>query len=170
MAQFENPTKNDWILTCLKDLKKLKIYQSIEQIREMELSEFKNLLHTQLESQAHQYLCQMRRKKGRENDYLTIQMSDYLLPNPYITNVEDKRYIFALKNDMLLCRENNFIKKQCVCKKSEETLYHIYNCRYLNDGIKDNTTFSKIYNGNLMDQRNIMNNMKIILKTRNEKI
>ena len=42
--QQNNPNKGDWVSTCLKDLSKLNISVSIEEIKIMSKNEFKKLI------------------------------------------------------------------------------------------------------------------------------
>ena len=59
---------------------------------------------------------------------------------------------------MYLCEEYAFIEKNCKCNKSIETLYHLYKCEFFNDK-EHKIPFNKIYNGNLYEQKEILNTM-----------
>ena len=54
--QFDNRIKGDWDSTCLKDLSELEIKETIEEIRNMSVFRFKNLLKRKLEIKALDYL------------------------------------------------------------------------------------------------------------------
>ena len=87
------------------------------------------------------------------------------MPNEYISSVNDKRLLFAIKNEMYLCKENAFSQINCKCEKSIENLSHLYNCELYND--KENQIpFDKIYNGNLYEQREILMTMKSVFVKR----
>ena len=44
MAQHENPTRGDWVSSCLRDLKYLKISRTLEDIKAMKRNLFKKIL------------------------------------------------------------------------------------------------------------------------------
>ena len=113
------------------------------------------------------YLLKLRRKKGTDILYKSIQMSDYLMPNKFIIDINDKQLLFSIKNDMYLLEENCFVKKSCLCNKSTENLSHLYICELYNDK-EHQFPFNKIYNGNLQEQHEILNIMKLIFQKRNK--
>ena len=54
--QLQSPTKGDWALTCLSDLKNLEISESLEEIKHMTKHKFKNLLKSRIAVNAMKYL------------------------------------------------------------------------------------------------------------------
>ena len=164
--QHKSQTKGDLVRTMLKDLKALDINLSFSQIEEMNMRTFKNMINNRVTEKCLSYLTKMRRKKGLNNVYKSIQMSDYLMPNQYIQNINDKRMLFSLKNDMYLCHENGYIEKECLCKRSKENLSHLYSCEFYNEK-QHMIPFYKIYNGSLYEQCEILKIMKSVFEKRN---
>ena len=121
---------------------------SFQQIKDMKITSFKKVLLEKINEHAFSYLMSKRKSKGAEINYKTIQMSDYLLPNTVIKDINDKQLLFSLKNDMYLCTSNKFTKKLCLCGISDEKLYHLYTCTLYNDK-KQTMPDDKIYNGSL---------------------
>lgn len=165
-TQFENKRKGDLVSLMLKDIKFLELNLSFQEIKHIKLSEFKNLINQRINEKALSYLLKSRRKKGIQNIYKTLQMSDYLKPNDCITSVNDKRLLFAMKNEMYLCKENTFTQVKCKCEKSVETLSHLYNCKLYNDK-EHQLPFNQLYNGNLSEQKEILCTMKSVFEKRN---
>ena len=56
MAQLENPSKNDWSEQVLKDLEDLNLHLSIDDIKEMSETVFKDKVKKSVKSAAFQYL------------------------------------------------------------------------------------------------------------------
>ena len=54
----------------------------------------------------------MRGSKGIEMVYNEIKMADYLMPNREIITIEDKRYIFAIRNRMIQIPTNFPLKNE----------------------------------------------------------
>ena len=54
--QLEQNTKGDWALTCLNDLKELRIYESLEEIKQMSENKFKSILKNRVKENALNYL------------------------------------------------------------------------------------------------------------------
>ena len=113
--QIEKLVKFDWASTCIKDLKKLSINMSFEEIRELPLNTYKSMVRKKCTEIAFEYLMKKRGKKGSEIIYPAIQMADYLLPNNQLT-IEEERQVFSIRNKMvkifsnLTSRENNTSK------------------------------------------------------------
>ena len=63
MAQYENPTRGDWVSCCLRDLKNLNISLELEDIKAMKKNQFKKLLKESIRNKALQYLLDKRGSK-----------------------------------------------------------------------------------------------------------
>ena len=81
-------------------------------------------------------------------------MADYLLPNDNLNNIEDQRYLFAIRNIITSIPSNFGKKAKCTCGEFEN-MAHIYICRKLNKREKM-INFEKIYNGKLTEQVTIL--------------
>ena len=153
--QKNNPIKGDWVSTSLKDLSELKISESIEEIKKMTKNRFKSLIKSRILINALEYLNKKRGSKGKELEYSTIEMAEYLMPFNMKLNIEDKRKLFEMRNRMTRI-ENNFGNKEekCICG-AIETMAHIYYCKSLNQN-EPETPYDRIYNGNLKSQIEIL--------------
>merc|ERR1712115_312881 len=100
MLQLNNPLKGDWVTTCLKDLAELEINYSFEEIRNMTKHKFKNIIKSKIEERAFEYLKLKRGKKGKEIEYKSLEMSEYLLPINSNLNITEKRKLFEMRNRM----------------------------------------------------------------------
>ena len=87
--QLKNPIKGDWVSTCLSDLSDLQINESLEEIRNMSKTKFKNKLKSKILVKAFHYLQSKRGSKYREIKYTILEMSEYLLPFNLKLNIEE---------------------------------------------------------------------------------
>lgn len=166
-CQANSPTINDWVTTCKSDLKHINLQLSFQQIKEMNLNNFKSMLIENIKTKALSYLSLRRKQKGSKVINNSLQMSQYLLPNQFVDNIEDKRMLFSIINDMYLCTKNNFVKKICFCNVQEETLQHLYECKIYNDKQHD-FKYDRIYNGSVKEQKEILEKMQIIFDKRSK--
>ena len=60
-----------------------------------------------------------QRSKGKDINYKEYQMSDYLLPNENLNNIEDQRYLFAIRNKMIDIPSNFGKESKCICGEME---------------------------------------------------
>ena len=165
--QQENPVRGDWVSTCLRDLAELGIKKSLEEIRNMTKNEFKNSIKIKVEKRALEYLKSKRGTKGKEIQYETLEMSEYLLPFNSQLNIEEKRKLFEMRNRMTRI-SYNFGKKEekCLCGNIE-TMLHIYTCEIINP-LKSEIPYSELYNGNLKNQIEIFRRFEQNMEKRNE--
>ena len=126
--QIENPKRGDWASTANKNLQDLKINLSNEEIRKMPRSTFNNLVRNKCRENAFEYFTNKRGKKGKDFNYKSLKMSEYLLPNKELS-IEQQRTIFEIRNNMAKIKSNFCSEKEnnskCICGKSEN-MAHIY--------------------------------------------
>ena len=131
--QFEKPTKGDWASSCLKALEFLEIKMSLNEIENLSVSKFKKILENSIKIKSFEYLLGLRGSKGKEINYSSLKMAEYLLPNEEFS-ISEKRQIFSIRNRMVNI-ENNFrgkkIRKTCPCGQIED-MKHIYTCLIYN--------------------------------------
>ena len=106
MLQLEHSSKGDWAYTCLSDLKELNITESLEQIKQMSLYTFSNLLKKRIKVSSYEYLIKKQRSKGGEIKYSDIEMADYLQPGNNSLSIEQKQKFFSIRNRMIEISEN----------------------------------------------------------------
>ena len=155
--QLEKPRKGDWVSSCLKSLDYLNLNFTIEEIKEMSKIQFKTLLKKSIEEKALQYLIDKKGSKGKEIQYSSLRMAEYLLPQNENLSIIEQQYIFSIRNRMVQI-ESNFpnkkIEKICICQEKED-MKHIYYCTKLNsEEVKE--TFEKIFEENVKQQKIVM--------------
>ena len=164
--QIENPKRGDWPSMCKKNLNYLKINLSIQEIKDMSITQYTQLVKQKCSETAYSYLMNKRGKKGSEIAYKEIQMAEYLLPNDQLS-IEEQRSIFEIRNRMtnipanFTSNKNNF--EVCICKEKEEMI-HLYTCKYLSE-TEPEVDYEKIYGDNVKNMKTILKhfnqNMKI---------
>ena len=167
--QLENLTKSNWAATCLNNLKEMNINMSIKEIMEMTTKSYKEMIKTKCNELAFKYLMNKRGTKGKEIEYMKIQMSQYLLPNTQL-EIQDQKKIFEIRNRMTNISENYSKQSQnetrCICGE-QETMTHIYYCKELND-IEPKLKYENIYEGNIRNMKLILNRFEQNMNRRNE--
>ena len=152
--QLNQPTKGDWVSTCLNDIKQLHIDMSLEDIKLMSEQKFRNLLKLKVKESAFSYLIGKQKSKGKENKYEDLSMSEYLLPTNKTLTIAEKQTMFSVKNRMIRIPAN-FPKPKteynCVCNEKED-MQHIYYCEILNKGRSTKIEYEKLYNGTISEQ------------------
>ena len=94
-------------------------------------------------------------------------MAEYLLPFNSKLNIEEKQYLFSIRNRMTKIPINYGQKdEKCVCG-ADENLQHIYSCQAFNK-IKPEIQYNEIYNGNLKTQIQIYRRMEKCMELRNQ--
>ena len=152
---------------CMKDLSELEISESLEEIKNMTRSKYKNIIKSRIEKNALEYLLSKRGSKGHEIEYTSLEMSEYLLPFNTNLNIEEKRKMFEIRNRMTQIPTNfGKTEEKCICGENE-SLPHIYICESLNQ-MKTKTCYEEIYNGNLKTQIQIYRRMENNLERRKE--
>ena len=165
--QLEYPTKGDWMSSCLNDIKYLDIKMSLEEIKKISLSKFKDILEKSINKKALEYLLQKRGSKGSEMKYSCIKMAEYLRPNEEGLSISDQRYIFSIRNRMVPISENfpNIqIENICSCGQIE-SMRHIYTCKNLNSE-SETISYEKIFDDNVKNQKQVYTRFKQNFETR----
>ena len=111
----------------MKALDFLEIKMSLNEIENMSTSKFKKILENSIKIRSFKYLIGLRGSKGKEINYSSLKMAEYLLPNEEFS-ISEKRRIFSIRNRMVNI-ENSFrgkkIRKTCPCGQIED-MKHIY--------------------------------------------
>ena len=110
--QFDKPKKGDWASSCVQTLKYLNIEATVEEIKIMTKSQFTKILKNSINRKALEYLLAKRGSKGKEIEYTSLKMQEYLLPQRKENMlISEKQYIFAIRNRMIKI-DFNFPKKK----------------------------------------------------------
>ena len=161
--QSETKIKGDWASMCVSDLKELKMEMTFNEIKQMKISKFKSLLKDRIVRTAFQYLKSTIRTKGKEIQYDRFKISEYLLPNQYLS-VDDKKLVFSLRSQcfMITDNENNEVIEKCICDANMDIL-HLYTCNKLNEN-SIIIEYRRIYDDKIPEIKIIVNRIKQSLK------
>ena len=154
--QLEKPSRGDWGSTCMKDLKELKIDLSLEEIKLMNKNKFTIILKQKIKENALEYLLKKHGSKGKEIKYTFLEMADYLHPFNNELTIEEKQFVFALRNRMVNIPHNiGNSEHECICGEIEDQK-HLYNCELLSENKEQKCEYDNIFNGNNTQLREIM--------------
>ena len=102
-AQQISPSKNDWCLKVVEDMKAVNINLSESEIRSMKKSKFKRIVNINIRESARKYLIKLKNKHsksdGLSEDY---KMQKYLISSELST--EEKQLLFHLRTRTFECR------------------------------------------------------------------
>ena len=167
--QFEQPTRGDWASSCVQDLKELKIELSLKEIENMSKSKFNNLIKISIQTSALEYLLGKQGSKGKDITYSKIKMAEYLLPCDTNLTIEQKRYVFGMRNRMLPI-PSNFPSKEinckCFCGQTED-MRHIYESGCWDDE-NNETPYEKVYSENISELKKVYIQFKVKFEKREE--
>ena len=126
---------------------------------------FSNLLTQKAQNRAIRYLKEKQRVKGKEIEYQKIEMAEYLSPSNKELTTEEKRKLFALRNNMTLMNYSKTkLNNTCSCGKIE-TLEHIYYCKRLNKD-ESEIPFENLYSKNIKNQIKVYRRLEKALENR----
>ena len=161
--------KGDWLSTCFRDIEQLDINMSLEDIKSIKLTKFKEIVKEKIHIKAFDYLRSRIKSKGKEIIYEYLKTCEYLLPNDHLS-IEDQKLIFSIRSKMVKISDSySKIEENCICsiKVDLRHMRHIYDCQILNEN-KISVEYNKIYNGNIREQKVIVDRMKQNLIKRQE--
>ena len=147
-AQDSNSCRNDWSLTCRKDLEELSINLSFEEIQSKSKNKFKKLVSEAISSLALSYLNseKMKLKKVKHIQHTELKLQEYLAPK--VTNLKIAKFIYHSRNRILDVRWNFQNKHQCdltwlLCKDQNfsDGQEHLLFC----DKLMDNKIIQGVY-------------------------
>jgi hypothetical protein len=100
-----NPKRGDLVKDVEKDLKKLKIGLTYDEIASMSKSSFKTLVKQKCEECGLEYLKKHIKSKGKEMVYMHIEMRNYLSSNSTLT-IQEKKGAFLIRTRMTEVKTN----------------------------------------------------------------
>ena len=136
-ATQDNPLKNDFVSTCKKYMKILKIEISFEDIGKMTKNRFKNVLKEKTRQAAYKYLLEQKSKQSKISDikYSKLKMQPYLAEGD--RDISLSKLIFKARGrtlDIKMDKKWKYDDKSCSgCKINEETGEEIMRCKELGD-------------------------------------
>ena len=114
-------------------------------------------------------LLENRKSKGKEIQYTSIEMAEYLLPSTSEMTVDKKRNLFSVRNKMADIPANfqdSKIKTECLCGEAEN-MEHLYECNTLNEN-EPILPYQKLYSGNINEQIQIFKRIQKYLEKRRD--
>ena len=94
ILQLEEPSRGDWASTCTTKFKGWNITCNMEEIKLMSKNKFTTVLKEKNQESALQYLLQKWGKKGKEIEYTSLDMAEYLQPFGNKLTVKEKQTYF----------------------------------------------------------------------------
>ena len=172
LEQKSDPKRGDWVSTVRKDLKKLKIELTFDEIKNMSKYSLKNVVSEKCKSASLFYLKNQVKEKGKEIKYSDLKMQTYLSKYSILTQ-DEKKGAFLIRSRMSDVKTNmkqKYSNVLCVaCEKEnimvEETQEHILECKTLNSGNKI-SNLKSIYTNNMHEIKKIVNNFYTNMKKR----
>ena len=168
-ATEENPTKNDFVLTCQRYLKALEIDLTFDQISEMSKLSFKRLLKQKTKMAALKYL---NKEKSKQSKILNIQhtkleMQEYLLDGD--RNIKVPKLIFKARAKTLDIKVQKGWKYDDLlcsgCQVREESGDELLFCKSFGEN-SENITYSWFYSEKAQEQVSAARLMMAKLKAR----
>ena len=142
MEQKNSPKNGDWVSTVIKDMRKLDINLSFDEIMYMSKHSFKKIISKKCDSAALFYLKNQINVKGKEMKYEKLEMQHYMRSKSL--TIEEKKGYFLIQSrmtDIKTNMKNKFKNVMCVACETfnlqvEETQEHIIICEILNKNNK----------------------------------
>ena len=88
-AQKATHARGDWVQVLKTNMKFIELNISDDEWRQMKKTKLKSILKLKIRNKSLQYLLRMRKNKGKEIEYNTLEMSHYLLPGDNRLTIED---------------------------------------------------------------------------------
>ena len=129
-AQIEQPIKNDWFSTVLKDLKLFGLdYLEIKDIKSIKKEQCKKLIKDNCKDIALKYLLEGNEDKTKLKNlkYYQLSIQSYLTSSSISTRM--KKYLFRFRTKMTNVGHNFGNKVKCpLCKLGNDDQEHLFKC------------------------------------------
>ena len=100
-AQIDSPVKGDWVTSVHKYIEYLEVGLPYIDLGKIGKKKLNTILNSNINRKALIYLLEMRKSKGKEIEYHTIEMAPYLKPNDHGLTISEKKELFSLRNRMI---------------------------------------------------------------------
>ena len=120
----------------------------------MTKNKFNRILKEKIKVSSLKYLLEKKGHKGKETEYGSLQMAEYLQPFGNKLTVEEKRELFSIRNRMVDIPDNfprGKTEFKCICGE-QENMSHLYNCELLSEKKEKRLEYEKIFNGTINQQ------------------
>ena len=129
-AQKDNPTKNDWYSTVMKDLAEFGLdFLELTEIKSMKKDTFKKTVKEKCKELAMKYLLEDNEQKSKLKNfkYYQLQLQPYLTSKEISTR--QKKILYRFRTRMVHVGKNYGKKVKCpLCKKEDDTQEHLFEC------------------------------------------
>ena len=167
----ENPTKNDFIQTCEKYMKKLDIDMTFEEISEISKGRFNQIVKEKMKIASLNYLNLEKTKQTKICDliYSKLEMQKYLVDGDRNKNISNLIFKARGKSlDIKLHKKWKFDDKLCSgCSKNEESADEILTCKSFGENT-ENVRYSWFFSEQVSDQLLVAKIMAKKLKIRKQ--
>ena len=174
-TQLRSKKPKDWISSVLKDLKDLKMEETIEEIQVMRKTMLKRIVNKAIARKAFERLICIKENHSKVKHliYSNLKMQNYLKPSRVKVSQKEMNTIFEMRSRVTKVKVNfrgNYENLECrICKNEEESQTHVYDCEELRKMRKfqgKKVEYEKLYGENVRLQKEIANyfteNMKIL--------
>ena len=162
-AQIENPSKNDWVSSVVKDLCTAKIDFELFEIEDMAEEKYKDICKQKVKNLALEYLLEKKSKRQNKHriKYDSLFMAEYLQENDFGFSVQQKRNLFKCRMQDIDVKANRSWKYENIncmaCNEPNqlETQEHVLYCRALtnkNCKISYIPTYNDLFSDNIEEQ------------------
>ena len=174
-AQKDEPVKNDWFSTVIKDLEEFGLeYMDIEDIKNFTKEEWKKIVKEKCKESSLKYLLDGNQEmsKIKHLKYYDLAIQPYLTSTKISTR--RKKYLFQFRTRMTSVGYNYGNKVVCpLCQLGKDDQEHLFNCIIMKINSKEiyNITDEKheaIYSMNIDILINISKICESAIRTRNK--
>ena len=172
MAQWEDPTKQDWTELVKKDLSDLKIKLSLEEIESKSKITFKNLVKVRIQEYALDSLNEKKFQHSKMDDviFTELKIQDYLVSEEL--SLAQKQNIFLFRTRMSDFHENFRGGNQSIpckmCSLHVDSQNHSVNCIEIRKHVKMSGKYDDIFTQKVSVETAVM--LENIVKFRENKL
>ena len=139
-AQMEGSGRGDWINKVKSDLEELEMIMTLEDIKMLSKTGWKELVSRKVQNRAFNYLTDLKatHSKARNIQYQKLKLQSYLGSSVNNLTIQQKQFIFAARTRMLDVKVNfktsEFDLSCRKCRNATESQEHLLSCEALLDG------------------------------------
>ena len=169
-TMYENPSKDDWSLQTVQDLKDLKINEDLSYIKSLSAMKFKKMVKMRTTEFALDILNEKKFSHSKMENllYTELEMQNYLVTEEITT--EQKRIIFQFRTRMSEFDENygNSENPCKMCFFHRDSQSHSVNCNETMRNVKSKGNYNEIFANKVSKETARM--LEEILETRKNKL
>ena len=141
-AQDSAPQRNDWSLTCRKDLEELNLNLTFKEIGTQSKNKFKELVAKAITKMAFTYLLTEKAKLSKVSHikYTEFKIQEYFAPN--VTSLKSTKFLYHARSRILDVRKNyknkyngDLLCQVCGDLSSSDDQEHLLFCSKLTDSL-----------------------------------